>query len=351
MRIVAVHPGPDWSVADCHRGYVEAFKALGQTVVEFDTGARLDFYEAALLEDADNQTVRAAFPDATDQAVLVSKDLESVLYETWPDLIWVTYGTCVDPRTLQLARRRGHTVVIHHTEAPYEDERGIKWAAAGVADLWLINDPTNIERWRQAWPHVTYLPHSYRPTVHRLPRQQVAPLWDAIWIGSSFPSRVEWFTRFVEAAQIDLALAGNWMNLADSHPLVPHILNGNHESLDNTEVPGLYHQARIGLNMYRRETEDGATADGWAMGPREVEMAACGLFYLTEPRGENRERLPMLPTFESPEDAAEQAAWWTAHDKQRRAVALDARAAIADWTFERRAVQVLTLLEQLNAAA
>ena len=350
MRVVTVHPGPAWSVADCHNGYTEALRQLGVTVIEYDTGARLEFFEQARFDDAEAGIVEA-IPDEQDRAVLVSKGLESVLYEVWPDIVWVTYGPCVDPRTLQLARERGHIVVMHHTESPYEDERGLRWAAAGVADLWLINDPANLEQWRRAWPHVTYLPHSYRPALHRPATKPTPARWDVIWCGSSFPSRVEWFERFVaEAGDLDLALAGNWMALPDGHKLAPHLLNGNRESLDNDEVPPLYHQARLGLNMYRREAEQGATADGWAMGPREIEMAACGLFHLTEPRGENRAVLPMLPTFDSPEDAAEQARWWTAHPAARDKTARQARAAIADWTFANRARQILDLIERLNVS-
>jgi hypothetical protein len=77
------------------------------------------------------------------------------------------------------------------------------------------------------------------------------------------------------------------------------------------------------------------------MGPREVEMAACGLFFATEPRGENREVLPMLPTFTTPEEAADLARWWAAHDTQRDDVAAAAQAAVSGRTFTNHAAKVL----------
>ena len=40
-----------------------------------------------------------------------------------------------------------------------------------------------------------------------------------------------------------------------------------------------------------------------AMGPREIEMAACRLFFLRDPRPECDEVFPMLPAFDGPEDA------------------------------------------------
>ena len=350
MRVVTVHPGPDWSVADCHRGWSRAFKALGCQVVEFDTGRRLEFYEAAKFERDDGALVPAVATDA-DRAKVVSKHLESVLYEVWPDIVFVTYGACIDPATLQLARERGHVVVLYHTESPYEDDSRLKWAESGVADIWLINDPTNLEKWRQACPTTWYLPHSYDPDIHR-PGKVARKTHDVTFVGSSFPSRVEWFTRFVETApDLNLLLAGQWQTVGPGHPLEQACPHSFAECLDNVDVPPLYWQSKVGLNIYRRESERPDLADGWSMGPREVEMAACGLFHLTEERGENRQVLPMLPTFESPEDAAEQARWWARHPDARDRTAEQARAAVGAWTFRNRAAQVLRFIYRLSAAA
>lgn len=348
MRVLAVQPGPDWSVIDVHRGWVRAFEELGCQVKDFDLNRALAFYEDAHLPDGDDY--RRAIATPADVAVQASKGIEAALYEWWPDLVWVTYGPCVDPNVLRLARHRGHVVVLCHTESPYEDDRQIAWAEAGVADLHLINDPTNLERWREVEPHTYYLPHSYDPAVHRPASKPGPSVHDVCFVGSSFPSRVEWFTRFVEhAPDLDLLLAGNWKSCATGgHQLQRYCPHDFADCLDNREVPPLYWASRVGLNLYRRESERPELEHGWSMGPREVEMAACGLFYLTEERGENRQVLPMLPTFTSPEDAAERARWWAAHPKERHHVAQSARAAVADWTFKNRARQVLELVEKLN---
>jgi spore maturation protein CgeB len=81
------------------------------------------------------------------------------------------------------------------------------------------------------------------------------------------------------------------------------------------------------------------------MGPREVELAAVGCFYLTEPRGENREVLPMLPTITSPEEFGEKLRWWLNHDDERARVARAARQAIADRTFDNNCRFLLERLE------
>lgn len=352
MRVLCVQPGPDWSVMDVHRGWVAGLAAAGCQVREFDLNDRLAFYDDAHLPTGDGG-YRQAIDDPVERVVVACKGLESMLYEWWPHILWVTYGPCVDPNVLRLARHRGHIVVLCHTESPYEDDRQIEWVQAGVADLHLINDPTNLDRFREFEPHTYYLPHSYDPSVHRLPAEQVRPAHDVCFVGSAFPSRVEWFTRFAaEAPDLDMLLAGNWMSVAgEDHPLQRYCPHDFSRCLDNRDVPPIYWASRVGLNLYRREANDAATAAGWSMGPREVEMAACGLFFLTEERGENRQVLPMLPTFTSAEDAAEQARWWVAHPGQRERAAAEAAAAVADWTFEARARQVLDLISKLQAAA
>jgi hypothetical protein len=83
------------------------------------------------------------------------------------------------------------------------------------------------------------------------------------------------------------------------------------------------------------------------MGPREVEMAACGLPFLRDPLAEGDEVLPMLPTFESAGDASEKLRWWLDHPNERWRAGKLAREAVADRTFENAARGLLKRLEKL----
>jgi hypothetical protein len=80
------------------------------------------------------------------------------------------------------------------------------------------------------------------------------------------------------------------------------------------------------------------------MGPRELEMAATGLFFLREPRGESDEVLGMFPTFTSPQEASALLRDWLARPAERAALALKAREAVADRTFTNSAASLLRLL-------
>jgi spore maturation protein CgeB len=328
VRILTVEPGPNFSVADVHRGWVKALKAAGHQVANMSFAARLEFYEKART-DPDG---RERF--TTEEAVrLASKGILTACYELWPDVVLITSGFYVPDDALQLMRDRGHKVVMLHTESPYEDDKQIQ--RAQLVDLNLINDPTNIDRFP---PNTVYAPHAYDPDVHH--PADVDPAWDFSFVGTGYPSRVEFFER-VDFDGIEAALAGNWQAVTDTSPLNPLLLNDRSECFPNDLTADLYRRTRISANLYRKEAHHVDLVDGWAMGPREVELAACGAFYMTEERGENREVLPMVPTFSTPDEFGELLRWWLAHPEARAEVARGARAAVADRTFDSN-VRLLT---------
>ena len=251
------------------------------------------------------------------------------------------------PELLDLARSYGTRVVLLHTESPYEDERQL--ALAPHADVNLLNDPTNIERFAEV-SIARYVPHAYRPDVHR-PGPAVEK-WrsDFAFVGTGYPTRIRFFERMTRHFDgVDVLLAGNWQAIEPDSPLrkyVPHELD---DCFDNADGVDVYRSTRIGINLYRREAENPALSEGLTMGPREVEMAATGLFFMRDPRPEGDDVLHMLPTFASPEDAAEQVRYWLAHEDERNELAAKARDAVADRTFVNHAAALLRLLDRQPA--
>lgn len=108
----------------------------------------------------------------------------------------------------------------------------------------------------------------------------------------------------------------------------------------------MYRSAKVGINLYRREQEIPGEAVGWAVGPREVEMAACGSFFLRDPRPEGDALFPSLPTFTSPGEASELLRWWLNHPDERADAAAKAREAILDRTFDQAAARLLRLIKE-----
>jgi len=106
----------------------------------------------------------------------------------------------------------------------------------------------------------------------------------------------------------------------------------------------------VSANLYRGSTHANLEANraelarGWAMGPRELELAATGTFFVREPRGEGDLVLNMLPTFTEPDEFSELVRYYVGHARARNNAANMARAAVEDRTFIAHAARFLRLL-------
>lgn len=338
MRAMVVRPGPHFSVQDVSRGWVRGLSQFLDHVGDFNFDDRLDFYDQALSQ------AMAGDHEFPDVMRLACKSLSAQVYEYWPDIVFVVSGFFTPPELLMLYQQRGHKVVLLATESPYEEDHQL--TLAPFCDLVVLNDPTNLHLY-QAITKAIYLPHAYDPEIHY--RRSVDPdlLSEFAFVGTGYPSRVGFFEA-VDWSGIDVALGGNWQSLTDDSPLGEFVCHERDFCLENEDAVRLYSSTLTSANLYRRETQKNgthATADGWSMGPREVELAAVGTFYLTEARPENREVLPMIPTFVGPDDFGEQLRWWLAHEKEREQVAAEAQRAVSDRTFRNHARRLLELLD------
>lgn len=328
MRALVVRPGPAFSVADVARGWVKGLEQNGVEVVDFNFDDRLSFYASHPNIDG-----------VEEAAIMAAKGIEVAAYEWQPDIAVIVSGFFVPPFVYGILRARGTKVVLVHTESPYEDDRQVGRAAH--ADLNVVNDPINIDRFREVAPTV-YLPHCYDPDLHRPQPARPDAVSEFAFVGTGYKSRIGFFEQ-VDWSGIDAAFAGNWQALDADSPLRPLLAHDIEECCPNEEAAVLYASTKVSANLYRKEATAG-DADGWAMGPREVELAACGTFFLREPRGESDIVLPMLPTFADPADFADQLRWWITHDTERRNAADKARAAVSDRTFDRNVAQALSTL-------
>jgi len=347
MRWLVIHPGPGFSVHDVYVGWVEALRALGEDVLEYNLGDRLTAYDAALVETgnvdaAGHPEVRKLF--TREQALNLAADrIFGDCFKWWPHVVLGVSAFFIPPWYLDVLRDRRIRTVLLMTESPYQDDEQLTRAAH--ADLTLLNDPVNIAAYRELGP-AEYMPHAYRPHVHRPGPAAPELKSDFAFVGTGFKSRVEFFER-MNLDGLDVLLAGTWPDLAEDSPLRRYLAGGETvQCTDNEETAAIYRSARAGINFYRREAEDAHRGEGWAVGPREVEMAAAGLFFLRDPRPEGDGLFPSLPVFAGPEDASEQLRWWLAHDREREKAAAAARAAVADRTFGNHARRLLQLLDK-----
>jgi hypothetical protein len=346
VRWLIGHPGPHFSVHDLYEGWTEALRGLGEDVYTFNLGDRISFYEAAHIEAGFNdEHGRPAMRKALDRQTALDTAAHEILrgaFLCWPDVVLLVSAFWYPPYLLDVIRGRGMKVVLLHTESPYQDDEQL--ARAAHADINLLNDPQNITAY-QALCTSAYMPHAYRPRVHYPAPPGSAEKWDFAFIGTGFPSRVRFFEQ-MDLTGLDVHLAGPWLDLPEDSPLRDWTATDPDNCVDNAQTAEIYRQARCSLNFYRREAEDAHAGEGWAIGPREVELAACGTYFLRDPRPESDELFPMLPSYSSPQEASELLRWALAHPDERTAAAAKARAAIAGRTFTNNAKALLRMISK-----
>jgi spore maturation protein CgeB len=345
-----------FSVNDVFIGWYEALQnILGKgNVAPFALNDRLVAYSNALVnthetDEAGLPIVRNMF-DERGVFLAAMEGLSHALYTFWPDVVLLISGFFMNAGTLQLIRQRRHKIVFLATESPYQDEEQLM--RGQLADLVLLNDPVNLEMFREHCA-AEYMPHAYRPALHR-PRtgpRDPAMASDLCFIGTAFKSRIGFFEA-MDLDGIDVLIGGNDWGKLDPSSCVARFVGtglGVPDCVDNAQAVALYQHAKMGINFYRRETSPSEHWDGraYAMGPREVEMAACGLPFLRDARPEGDEVLGMLPVFDNPVEASAILRWWLAHDAERDRAAALAREAVAGRTFEANARRLLALAEQL----
>lgn len=357
-RILLVHPGPDFSVADVHRGWEKALKRAGHTVMTYNTNDRLSFYGFARMpvhgkpacEHCNEVPTRQAIEGADAIAAMALDGLYRELFLFWPEVIFFVSGFYLTPPMLQVLRTRRIKIVMLHTESPYQDTE--QMARGQFADLNLVNDPANLAEWRELDVPAAYMPHAYDPDIHFPDWRPGRYAMDFTFIGTLFKSRAEFFSQ-MDFTGIDVAFGGSgWDRTLESDPefvkpILKYLAHPIDHCVDNEETAKQYRVAKCGINFYRRESEEAHRGKGWAMGPREVEMAACGLWFMRDRRPESDEVFgSILPAFTGPGDASEILRGAVKNDGIREAAARRAYDRIAARTFDNNARSALGLMEE-----
>lgn len=331
-----VHPGAAYSVSDVYRGWVRGLESCGVDVRTYNLDERLSFFEQAVVVDTGSSGAVTTTKMSTEGAIrAASENILAAAFKWWPELVVIISATFTPPDVLESLRRRGMKVVIVHTESPYEDDRQIDMAPH--ADINLLNDPVLLDRWRDINPNTYYGPHSYDPTIHRPgPSDHKS---DVCFVGTGFKQRRAVLEQ-IDWDGIDLWLGGQMWGLS---PILADVVTDD-TLVDNEQTADIYRGSKIGLNLYRQEANSVDLIAGVAIGPREVEMAACGLFFAKDPRPECEQLWPFLPTFTTPTELGEIIHHYLDRDDERHELAERARLAIADRTFENHARKLLALL-------
>ncbi len=351
LKVLLVHPGASWSTADVEAGLRYGLQHHGVEVIQYRLDVRFDRAKSWLYTawrktaKVNPEIPRPTTPEVVYQAGIGA--LEKALRHQ-VDVVVVVSAMVLHPDVLVLMKRAGLKVTVLFTETPYDIEKEL--AIAALVDGCWTNERSSVEAFRAVCPRSGYLPHGWHPQRHYMSARSIgdAPAHDVVFVGSGFRERIEWFNA-IDWTGIDLGLYGTWTGFGIKKALKPCI---KAEQVGNAYSAALYRRAKVGLNLYRTSKGFGRHAPkithAESLSPRAYELAACGSFHLSEYRAEVPEVFgDLVPTFQTPTEAAALIRTWLADEAGRKAVAAALPACVAESSWVERAARVIGDIDAL----
>lgn len=315
------------TASDLHLLYLRAFEKIGFEAVFVSHDSLLPFAEKVLQQGRLQQS--------TAHVRLVNRRVRRAAAALRPDLVLVSGSNWyLQPDTLrELKRRHGCRIVLneHHLQV----FRGRQAAALEIYDHVFTQDSALVPLLSAGAParRVTLLGPACDPVEHRpldLTDDERARFGsDITYVGWAYPNRIALFEQLLD---FDVRLWG--MGWDASAALATRFEREPVHGLKKTKI---YNASRLVVNLQSTTYQiDGVTC-------RPFEVAACGGFCLSEPKKDLAAFFTPeeMVTFEDAADLREKAAYYLAHEGERREIAARARARVLrEHTYEHRAREI-----------
>lgn len=355
MKVLLVHPGASWATADVEAGLRYGLQHHGVAVVPYRLDQRLEFANSwchIMWRRKKRERPDLLKPNEADVSYYASIGTLEMALRHQVDAVVIVSAMFLHPDVLIMLRRANLRVTILFTESPYDLEDELRFAK--LVDGCWTNERSCVPAFQQVCPRAGYVPHAWHPARHFVSPviDPDVPRHDVVFVGSGFAERVAWLNA-VDWTGIDLGLYGNWTGLGLAPALEARVRPG---PIGNEQTARLYRHARIGLNLYRR-------SKGWGLGPqpeidhaeslnpRAYELAACGVFHLSEPRAEVGEVFgDLVPIIETPDDVSRTVRTWLARPDSRESIARQLPARVAEKSWKERAMTIIGDLQGLVIA-
>jgi hypothetical protein len=409
MKCLLVGAGASYSTKDVELGYLAALRAAGHQVVHYALDGRIAA-AGGFLRYSYRQAKKAgslvAKPTPADTLYLAGQGILERALRFEVDWVLIVSGMYVLPDVLVLLRRAGLRTALLFTESPYDDAQQAPLAA--LADVCWTNERSSVSVLQEACRETHYLPHAYDPAKHwpeigtcppaattdqRLqeglplatsPRvtagsrsvsspancqpsgassgsrvlpsaapleQDSVPAHDVVFIGTGFAERIDTLAAVDWAGLgIDLGLYGTWELLGSRHRLRRFVRGC---VVPNAEAMALCKAAKITLNLYRTSRGFGRQAPrieaAESLNPRALELAASGVFHLSDWRPEVEETFgvgegALVPTFRTPAELEALLVRWLPAAAGRQEIAARLPACVAGRTYDAMAQQIVMRL-------
>lgn len=357
MKLLVVSPGADISTKDVFDGLVPALRRQGHDVVEYPLSTRIARAGAWLAFNY--RRARKEHPDVpeptfADTLYLAAERVLPIALRNRVDWVLVVSGMYFHPDWFWMLQRAGVPTALLLTETPYDQDKEAR-VLPYVTCAWT-NERSSVPFLRAVNPNVHYLPHAYDPFRHHpaalasagTSESEAASVLahDVVFVGTGFQERIDLLAG-VDWSGIDFGLYGIWDQLGRRHPLRQFVRG---EQVENHVAAALYRRAKIGLNLYRRSIGYGKDAPRIAhaesLNPRALELAACGLFHLSDERAEVGEVFgTLVPTFKTSAELERILRHWLARPAARFAISQQLPQAVVGRTFDAMAMQITADLE------
>lgn len=328
MRVLLAWAAAPFSIRDVTTGLRGALIRAGHEVRDY----RLDNRLALMTK---------AFPDEMQQGHEICRlATENVLAEATyhaADLVLVTSGLSFHEVGLWLLDKYKIPTAVVLTESPYADDAQSAWVSRYPALSVFTQERTSAKK--HGWH---YLPLAYDQTVHMPTAPDPDEACDVLFVGTGWQERQTLFEG-VDWTGIHVRFRGFFPGMTDESPLKSLYEEG---SVENSDLPRAYAACKIALNPYRQSS----TAE--SMNPRAYELAACGVFQLSDARAEATEVFgDAVPTYRSAAELEALIRHYLAHPEERQAKAEAARIRVQGHTFDRRVADIIATVTSRRAAA
>jgi glycosyltransferase involved in cell wall biosynthesis len=353
-------PGASYATGDVFTGLVGGLRRLGHRVDVYDLEHRITIAGVALKtvwgwHKKRGGPLAGVRPGAAD---IVHEACIGLHHQYWRGprdgsegpyaAVLVMSGMYCHPDILATMHRAGVPVGLVLSESPYDVQK--EYRVAKHADVCWTNERSSVQVLRYANPNAHYLPHAHDPEKHRLDAEADLDVaaHDVVFVGTGFEERIE-VLEAVDWSGIGLGLYGSWGLLGSRHRLRRYVRGG---VVTNQAAAALYRKAKIGLNLYRTSMGFGKGAPrvqgAESLNPRALELAACGVFTISDYRPEVAEVFgPVVPTFTDPAELGPLIRSWLSDDRGRRFIAKCLPSYVTDRTFDAMAAQVAGDLERV----
>lgn len=349
MKMLVVHPGATYAIADVYNGLFPALQKEGVELYVYALDHRIEAAGSWLTYNWKRSgKVKENKPGPADFLYLAgSQVIERALYLD-VDWVLIVSGIYFLQQLAKVLQKAGLNMACLFTESPYEDPVQLQWAQYMKA-CW-ITERSSVDAFRAVCPNTFYLKHAYDPSVHFVKESDrpELPSHDVLFIGSGFPERIDLLSK-VNWSDIDFGLYGEWGFLGSRSKLRKHLKG---KPMLNKEAIEYYRRAKIVPNIYRtseryhKESKHILTAE--SLNPRAYELAACGTFSISNWRPEVSEVFgDLLPTFKTSEEFEDLLHKYLSDEGARMRVAAQLPEAVQGHTFTARARQILSELEHI----